>query len=313
MFSSPFFSVIIPVFNRERYIMRAINSIKAQHFERWEIIVVNDASTDHTADILNGINDSRIRIIHNQVNQERCVSRNIGIHAAKGEYICFLDSDDYHLPNHLSELYQFIKSKDFSEAFFFTNAFNETEEGMRFERLCPDFTPSNPFSYFLRFTVNPQRWAVHRTIFQEIQFDPEVTICEDMDTSMRIAAAGYPIYQLNLRTTVYVAALDSFTHGDSKKWSKELFFLKKIFCKEVFEGKLPLFEKWRLLSMCYFHLALKAHDAKQLLSFYQFAALSFLLCPVGYNRKTNKILLVNALYGLPLIGTLLKTIIRLLK
>lgn len=313
MFSGPFFSVIIPAYNREKYILRAIDSIKTQHFTNWEIIVVNDASTDQTVDVLSGLNDSRIKVIHNQVNQERCISRNTGIHAARGEYICFLDSDDYHLPNHLSELYQFIESKNFPEALFFTNAFNETEDGRRFERLCPEFTPTNPYSYFLRFTVNPQRWAVHRKIFQNIQFDPEVTICEDMDTSMRIAAAGYPIYQVNLRTTVYVAALDSFTHGDRKKWNKELFFLKRIFRKKVLKGKLPVIEKWRLLSMCHFHLALNASERQQIAEFYKHAAASFFLCPVGYNRKTNKVLLVNAIYNLPLIGDLIRKARRLIK
>ena len=146
-----------------------------------------------------------------------------------------MDSDDYHLPEHLEKLYVFIQSKQDKEAFFFTNAWDETEEGVRSERNCPLVeeleTEVNLYKYFLRYTVNPQRWCVHRSIFEKVKFDPEVTICEDMYTSLRIVNEGFPVYQLNERTTVYVAAADSFTHGDTQKCEKELFYLKRIFTK----------------------------------------------------------------------------------
>jgi glycosyltransferase involved in cell wall biosynthesis len=98
--NNPFFSIILPVFNRENCINRAIQSILDQEFNNWELIVVNDASIDGTKEILDKIDNPQIRVIHNEVNLERCVSRNVGIEQAKGEYICFLDSDDYHLSFH---------------------------------------------------------------------------------------------------------------------------------------------------------------------------------------------------------------------
>ncbi len=302
MSNNPFFSVIIPVFNREKRIERAINSIINQEFENWEIIIINDASTDGTKQILDNIIHPKIKVIHNDRNKERCISRNIGIEHARGEYLCFLDSDDYHLPFHLKKIHDLILNKNNQIGMYFSNSFNETETGLRTDRICPLFTEKDPFQYFLNYTVNPQRWAIHRMIFEKVKFDPNVIICEDMDTSMRIAANGYPIHQLHERTTVYVAADDSFTHGDSQKWEKELFYLKRIFKKSELKGKLPIFSKWRLLSMCYFHLAEKANLYRRKKSAVNFALKSILLYPLGYNRRTFKPLVVILLYNLPLFG-----------
>jgi glycosyltransferase involved in cell wall biosynthesis len=284
-----------------------------QEFEKWELIVVNDASTDGTKAILEQIQHSKIKVIHNETNLERCISRNLGIELAEGDFICFLDSDDYHLPQHLKKLYELIKSKDLQPAFYFSNAFNETESGNRSDRFCPEYKTDKPFHYFLNFTVNPQRWAVNRAIFEKVKFDPEVIICEDMDTSMRIAAANFPIYQLNERTTVYVAAADSFTHGDNQKWEKELFNLKRIFKKSELKGKLPLILKWRLLSMCYFHLAEKSNIKNRKRQAFNFSLKSIVLCPQGYNRKTLRPLIIILLYNVPLLGNTLKKIINFWK
>ena len=312
MENNPFFSIILPVFNRENRINRAIQSIIYQEFINWELIVVNDASTDGTKEILNKIKNSKIRIIHNEVNLERCVSRNIGIEQANGEFICFLDSDDYHLPFHLSKFYDLIKSRNFDKAFYFSNAYNESESGERSNRFCPNFDANKPYHYFLNFTVNPQRWAIHKSIFEQVQFDPKVIICEDMDTSMRIVAAGFPIYQLKERTTVYVAANDSFTHGDSMKWEKELFYLKRIFDKKEFKRKLPLFSKLRLLSMCYFHLADKSNLKSRQMEAFIFALKSMLLWPQGYNKKSLKPTIVIIIYNIPLLGKLNRVVMNLL-
>ena len=300
--SSPFFSIIIPTYNRGHFIKNAINSLLNQNFLYFEIIIIDDASSDATQDIINGIKDSRLRYFKNEINQERCVSRNKGIELAKGEYICFLDSDDYHLPNHLQTIYNSIEKHNFKKAFYFVNAWNETEGGLRTERTCPDFENFDPFSYFLHYTVNPQRWAVHRSIFEKVKFDPEVVICEDMDTSLRIVAHQFPIIQIKERTTVYVAAFDSFTHGDKNKWEKELFYLKRIFNKNELKGFLQKKETNRLLSMCFFHLSNKMYTKGLKIKTIGYAIKSFLLYPKGYNGRTNKILLVNSLYSLPILG-----------
>ena len=296
MTNYPFFSVIIPLYNREAKIKKAIESVLNQEFQDFEIIVIDDCSRDRSSEIVLGIQDSRISLLRNETNLERCVSRNKGIHQAKGKYICFLDSDDYHLPNHLRLLHQEIIKYNEPKAFLFTNSWNETEEGTRSERTCPSIKGIDLYTYFLKYTVNPQRWAVERSLANEILFDPNVLICEDMDFSLRVVQANYPIYQVNERTTVYVAASDSFTHGDPKKWEKELFYLKLIFAKENL--KLPKNETKRLLSMCYFHLARKNFTLQNNWKTIHHSIRSFFLFPKGYNGKTQKDILIMILYSL---------------
>jgi glycosyltransferase involved in cell wall biosynthesis len=309
----PFFSVIVPTYNRAHSIAKAVQSILDQTFIDFEIIVVDDASTDGTKEVINSITDHRVRYIRNETNLERCLTRNKGIEIAKGKYIFFLDSDDYHLQKHLDLIYKEIQHQNEPVGFFFTNAWDEDSEGKRSERCCPDFEKFNSYSYFLHYTVNPQRWAVHRNVFEKVKFDSEVIICEDMDTSLRILAAGFPVFQIKERTTIYVAATDSFTMNDRNKAAKELFYLKRIFSRKELKGKLSKSERNRLISMCHFHLAIKSNEEGLRLKTYRHSILSFFLFPRGYNGKTNKILFVMTLYSLPVIGNWIKSVIALKK
>jgi hypothetical protein len=305
---NPFFSIIIPFFNRSATLNRAIVSVQAQKFEDWELILVDDASSDASVEIAEkaASADSRITVLTNAQNQERCRSRNLGINQAKGQYICFLDSDDYHLPHHLSLLYAFLEQRGFPTAFLFTKAWNEDAYGNREERDCPDFVESDSFRYFILHTVNPQRWCVHVSLIKEVQFDPEVPICEDMDWTLRIAARGAPILELKERTTVYVAYPGSFTHGDPQKWEKELAALKAIFLRPELRALLPSSACRLRKSACHYHLSIKSWEQQSPASFFHHAIRSFILCPKGYNGRTNKSLLVMAMYVLPLLGPILK-------
>ena len=304
----PFFSVIIPVYNRAHRLPYVLESLRKQTFQDFETIIVDDASNDNSYQVAMNYELPNKIVLRNEQNCERCVTRNRGIDVAKGQYICFLDSDDYHLPEHFQKLHDYIVSKGNPVAFFFTNAWDETEDGIRTERVCPDYDKSNPYMYFLRYTVNPQRWAVHRDILNNVQFDPNVTIAEDMDTSLRIVEKGYPVFQLKERTTVYVAANDSFTHGASNKAEKELQYYNLIFSKKELHPHLPKSETRRLRSQCYFHLMEKSFAEKQKWSTIKYGVKSFLLCPRGYNGKTNRIVFVSCLYSIPLLGNLLKKI-----
>ena len=103
--NSPHFSIITPTFNRAKYIVTAIESVLAQRFENFELIIVDDGSTDESASLIAPFAavDKRVRYIH-QENKGRSVARNVGIDIAKGKYVCFLDSDDFWLPNHLANI-----------------------------------------------------------------------------------------------------------------------------------------------------------------------------------------------------------------
>lgn len=100
---TPFFSIIIPTFNRARIISRAIESVLAQDFDDWEMIVIDDGSTDNTGDVVRVFSDIDLRInYHYSENQGAAAARNLGCTFASGKYFTFLDSDDEYLPRHLS-------------------------------------------------------------------------------------------------------------------------------------------------------------------------------------------------------------------
>ena len=96
------FSVVIPVYNREKVVARAICSVLNQTFQDFEVIVVDDGSIDNTEDVVRGIGDNRIKYIR-QKNSGACVARNTGIENANGLYVSFLDSDDEWFPRMLEK------------------------------------------------------------------------------------------------------------------------------------------------------------------------------------------------------------------
>lgn len=94
----PLVSVIIPTYNREKYIARAIDSVKKQIYENIEIIVINDGSTDNTKEVLKKYKDD-ITLLYHRTNKGSSFARNKGLKKAQGDYIAFLDSDDYWTAN----------------------------------------------------------------------------------------------------------------------------------------------------------------------------------------------------------------------
>lgn len=100
----PFFSVIIPTYNRTNIIERAINSVLEQTYSNFEIIVVDDGSTDNTKNIVSAVNDSRVKYVY-QNNKGVCAARNHGTSIALGTYFVFLDSDDYVENSWLEDFY----------------------------------------------------------------------------------------------------------------------------------------------------------------------------------------------------------------
>ena len=97
-------SVVIPAYNRADRIGRALDSVREQTYENWEVIVVDDASTDDTAEVVqrHAEVDPRIRLIRHETNRRAQAARNTAIRASKGEWIAFLDSDDWLLPESLA-------------------------------------------------------------------------------------------------------------------------------------------------------------------------------------------------------------------
>lgn len=106
----PFFSIVIAVYNREKLISRAIQSVLNQDTDDWELIVVDDCSTDNTKNIIEPfLADNRLSYYKTEVNSGVAKARNVGIRRARGNYITFLDSDDEYKTNHLSSRYELLK------------------------------------------------------------------------------------------------------------------------------------------------------------------------------------------------------------
>lgn len=100
---SPLVSIILPTYNRAELIMRAVESVLTQTFEDFELIIVDDASTDNTLKLLQNLEDDRIRIFPNQINTGASLARNIGIKEARGSFIAFQDSDDVWVASKLKD------------------------------------------------------------------------------------------------------------------------------------------------------------------------------------------------------------------
>lgn len=92
--SKPLISIITPTYNREDFLGQAIDSVLAQTYQNFEFFIIDDGSTDNTRSLVESYADPRIRYYH-QENQGQSVARNLGLSMAKGDFICFLDSDNY--------------------------------------------------------------------------------------------------------------------------------------------------------------------------------------------------------------------------
>jgi teichuronic acid biosynthesis glycosyltransferase TuaG len=104
---NPLISIIMPAFNSSSHIVETLDSVKKQRYTNWEIIIVNDCSTDHTVSLVNQIAEevsNPVKIITNKTNLGVSVSRNVAVDNASGLWLALLDSDDVWLPNHLETL-----------------------------------------------------------------------------------------------------------------------------------------------------------------------------------------------------------------
>lgn len=123
-------SIITPTFNSERFIAETIVSVQAQTYQDWEMIIVDDCSTDRTAEIITSFQekDSRIKYFHNATNKGSAFSRNLALQNAKGKWIAFLDSDDLWHPEKLEKQIEFMKKNNYH--FSYTN-YCEIDENTR--------------------------------------------------------------------------------------------------------------------------------------------------------------------------------------
>lgn len=117
----PKFSVVIPLYNKAAYIYTTVQSVLQQQYTDFELIVVDDGSTDHGVEKISGIQDSRMKIIC-QENQGVSVARNTGIFAAESEFVAFLDADDIWCPDYLMQINRLTEK--YTQSDIFVTAYN---------------------------------------------------------------------------------------------------------------------------------------------------------------------------------------------
>ncbi|HTF82497.1 MAG TPA: glycosyltransferase family 2 protein [Cytophagales bacterium] len=198
-----FFSIIMPTYNRAHFITHAIQSVLKQSFANWELIIVDDGSTDTTQQVLQEyLGDQRITYLY-QSNQERSAARNQGIRMAKGKFICFLDSDDYYLSNHLDVLHQYIQIHMLGAAFLYTQPYREHNKVRRLNVPFEKITNNGIYNILFEGLLDINSVCISKTCLEEDLFPEQFFLFEDNHLWLRILSK-YPFYYIPTPTTVAV-------------------------------------------------------------------------------------------------------------
>lgn len=110
-------SIVMPSYNTGKYIADSIKSIQNQTYKNWELIIVDDCSTDNSLEVIRSFSEPRIRLLQNKKNSGAAISRNYALREAKGKWIAFLDSDDTWAPEKLEKQIQFMEKNNYSFTF----------------------------------------------------------------------------------------------------------------------------------------------------------------------------------------------------
>ena len=202
---SPIVSIIIPTYNRARTIVRSVNSILSQTFQNFELIIVDDCSTDNTKDILEKtFNDSRIIYYKLKNNSGACAARNKGIELAKGKYIAFQDSDDEWLCEKLEKQIQILDNSIDCQAIFC--------QFIRINNTNISIMPSNSFNknninsvIFEENFLSTQTLLVKKEVFKKIGiFDISLPRFQDWELAIRLITKCKVFYQEEPLVIMYI-------------------------------------------------------------------------------------------------------------
>jgi len=189
MNKKPIVSVIIPTYNRAHLIGRSIQSVLNQTYQDFEIIVVDDGSTDNTEDIIKKFQkkDERIKYIKNEKNKGGSAARNTGIKAARGKYIAFLDSDDEWMKRKLEKQVRNIEKSTISASISYCGFIRSTKEGFQF--FCPAKRGNLYYLQLYKAYISPTSAVmVKRKCFDFVGFfDETLPARQDYDMWLRLS------------------------------------------------------------------------------------------------------------------------------
>jgi len=291
----PFFSVIIPAYNRANIILNTIESVTKQTFTNYEIVVVDDGSKDNTKDVIAQLNNPKVKYIY-QTNAERSAARNNGARNAKGQYLCFLDSDDFYLENHLETLYKHIQQNNFDEAMYFVDC-KFLQKGIT---TIPQTSPmiDDVYKYFLVNSVVPVRVCVHKNIFSNCAFAEDIVIVEDTVMWCNIATK-YKIHHIQMPTVLYHLHDDNSVLIEKNCFLPRLKGLQKMFAQPQMHGLISKQVKNEILSDCYFGIARHYEFVKKFWPMLYNTIISLFYLPTGNTVKKKLYMIYAYIFGKP--------------
>jgi glycosyltransferase involved in cell wall biosynthesis len=184
---TPKVSVVIPVYNRARYIGEAIASILAQSLRDFELIVVDDGSSDGTPEAVERIRDPRIRLVRNAGNLGIPQTRNRGLQEARGEYIAWLDSDDLALPQRLQVQVDFLdQAPGISLVGSWAGTVNDSGRWLPRYKVLPTRPEEVGARLLLRCPILQYSMMGRAEILKELGYREDFPVCQDFDLFVRL-------------------------------------------------------------------------------------------------------------------------------
>ncbi|KKO46813.1 hypothetical protein WG68_02380 [Arsukibacterium ikkense] len=188
--AQPLFSIVIPSYNRAHSLANAIDSVLAQSISDFEVLIVDDGSVDHTADLIAAVQDSRVRYIK-QANGGATKARNKGITAARGRYIAFLDSDDTFLPRHLEQSLPVLQASE--KNCVYSQVIVERGNNVRFLKPARAIKQHENISDYLlcyKGFVPTITLVLPSALANSVLYDENIGYGDDIDFAIRLAAHG---------------------------------------------------------------------------------------------------------------------------
>jgi glycosyltransferase involved in cell wall biosynthesis len=184
----PKVTVFIPVYNRELYVGAAIKSILAQNFPNYELLLLDDGSTDRSLEVMRAYTDPRIRIVCNERNLGIPRTRNRGVQLARGEYIAMLDSDDLAHPQRLEKQVTFLdRHPDYAEIGSWGRAIDEQGRLLKKVKRQPVSPEDTRAQLLFRCCLNNRSVMARTAILQAYGYRNDYPRCQDYELHVRLA------------------------------------------------------------------------------------------------------------------------------
>lgn len=202
--SRPLFSIILPTFNRAKFLSIAIQSVIDQTFKKWELLIVDDGSTDETQNLIDRFvrKDPRIKYFY-QNHQERSSARNRGIKEATGSYLCFLDDDDYYLQNHLELFHQELQKRSYPVILLRTGFYKRKSGKDIPSTLYDQVKHSNPVNFAAYYFCSSGTFCFPKECFRANLFPENYAYWEDTHLILRLLHS-FSFYQIPHYTYIYL-------------------------------------------------------------------------------------------------------------